>query len=77
MFKSLFEYDIIGLNAFKRVCLSEYVTNMTYNKNSPQRGATTVVLKKFLSLDVRGVDTSILDQVWFQLRCVPGVTFAI
>ena len=44
------------------------------NKNK-NRGGTCVLIKNHLSSDVTDVDTSIPDQVWLRLRCVPDVLF--
>lgn len=74
----LLKYDIVALNEVKtslRVCLPGYVSYMSYNQNAAHRGGTTVMIKNCLSEDVIRVDTSMCDQVWFELSCVPGVMF--
>ena len=38
-------------------------------------GGTVVMIKNYLVQFVTSVDTGVEDQVWFQLRCVPGVVF--
>ena len=74
----LLNYDIIVLNEVKTpfyICLPGYVSYMSYNKECAHRGGTTVLVRNALSGEVKNIDTSIYDQIWFQLRNMPGVTF--
>ena len=69
---------IICLNEVKtplRVCLPGYVSYLSNNKVSPYRGGTVVMIKNYLAQSAMSVDTGFVDQVWFKLRCVPGVVF--
>jgi len=40
-----------------------------------RRGGTIVFIKNYLANYVYNIDIGIVDQVWFQLHCVPGVMF--
>ena len=74
----LLRYDIVVLNEVKtslHVCLPGYVSYMSYNKNCSHRGGTTIMLTNAISREVTVMDTSVPDQVWFQLRTVPKVVF--
>ena len=74
----LLEYDIVALNEVKtplRVCLPGYVPFKSVTKENANRGGTLVMVKNSLASLVYNVDTSTVDQVWFQLQCAPGITF--
>ena len=74
----LLQYDIIALNEVKThlpVCLPGYTSYMSYDKDNSHRGGTTVLVKNYLSREVISMDTSITDQVWFQLRNIPKIVF--
>ena len=78
MCRTFLNYDIVCLNEVKtslRVCLPGYVSFMSNNKTSPHRGGTVVMVKKNLAQSAVNVDTSTVDQVWLQFRCVPGGVF--
>ncbi len=74
----LCQYDIIFINKVKTplpVILSGCKSYKSNVAGSADRGSTVVFVKNWLSEAVFGVDTSIGDQVWMQLRNVPGVVF--
>ena len=71
-------YEIICLNEIKTNLLIEfpgYVTYTSYDKINPDRGGTCVFIKKYLNNFLYSIDKSIPDQIWFRLRCLPGVLF--
>ncbi len=70
--------DIISIDEVKTplsVMLSGYKSYKSNVAGSADRGGTVVLVKNWLSEAVFGVDTSIGDQVWMQLRNVPGLIF--
>ena len=74
----LYEYDIISINEVKTplpVTLSGYKSYRSSVAGCGARGGTVVLVKNWLSEAVFGVDTSIEDQVWMQIRNIPGVLF--
>ncbi len=76
--KFLLQYDIIGLNEVKnsyRVPFPGYVTYSGSMVGGGCRGGTVVLVKRHLQSHVVSVDTSVTDQVWIHLVCVPGVLF--
>lgn len=76
--RMLCEYDIISINEVKTplpVTLSGYKSYRSAVLGSAARGGTVVLVKNWLSESVFGVDTSIGDQVWMQIRNIPGVLF--
>ena len=71
-------YDIICLNEIKTslsVSFPGYIPYISYDKANGNRGGTCVFIKRYLMMYVFDVDLSIADQVWFKLKCVPGVLF--
>ena len=40
-----------------------------------RRGGTIIMVKNYLSKQIYNIDTSMTDQVWLNIRCVPNVTF--
>uniref|UniRef100_A0A0P4VRG8 Reverse transcriptase domain-containing protein n=1 Tax=Scylla olivacea TaxID=85551 RepID=A0A0P4VRG8_SCYOL len=71
-------YDIIAINEVKTqlpVNLSGYKLYRSDVVGSAARGGTVVLVKNWLSESVFGVDTSKGDQVWMQMRNIPGVLF--
>ncbi len=69
----LCQYDINSLNELKTslpIILSGYKSYKSNVVGSVDRGGTVVLVKNWLSEAVFGVDTSIGDQVWMQLRNV-------
>ncbi len=74
----LYEYDIISINEVKTslpVILSGYKSYRSGVVGSGARGGTVVLVKNWLSEAVFDVDLSIGDQVWMQIRNIPGVLF--
>ena len=74
----MYEYDIISINEVKTplpVILSGYKSYRSDVVGCAARGGTVVSVKRWLSEAVFGVDTSIGDQVWMQMRNIPGVLF--
>ncbi len=74
----LYDYDIVSINEVKTplpVCLTGYKSYRSDFVGSGARGGTVVLVKNWLSEAVFDVDTSIGDQVWMQLRNIPGVLF--
>ncbi len=57
------------------VILSGYKSYRSSVVGSGARGGTVVLVKNWLSEAVFDVDTSIGDQVWMQIRNIPGVLF--
>ena len=71
-------YDIICLNEIKTslsVSFPGYVSYISFDKSNSNRGGTCVLIKQYLKMYIFDVDVSIADQVWFKLKCVPGVLF--
>ena len=71
-------YDLICINEVKTplpVSMPGYVTFKSKVVGSADRGGTVVCVKNWLSHLVHDMDTSIGDQIWFQLRNIPGVLF--
>ena len=74
----LSNYDIICLNEIKTslpVLFPAYTSYVSYDKSNGNRGGTCVFIKQYLNNYVYDMDKSIADQVWFKLKCVPGVLF--
>ena len=75
---SLCEYDIISINKVKTplpVTLSGSKSYRSDVVGSAARGGTVVLVTNWLSESVFGVDTSIRDQVWKQMRNIPSILF--
>ena len=71
-------YDIICLNEIKTslpVSFPGYVSYISYDKMNGNRGGTCVFIKQYLNNYVIDMDISFADQVWFRLKCVPGVLY--
>ncbi len=78
VFQLLCNYDIISINEVKTplpVTLSGYKSYRSNKLGSTARGGTVVLVKNWLLKAVLSVDTSIGDQVWLQMRNIPGVLF--
>ena len=78
VYSILVNYDLIGLYEIKtdmHVSFPGYTSYISRDNNNSHRGGTCVLVKQGLSGDVMELDVSIPDQVWFMLRCVPGVLF--
>lgn len=69
------DYDIICLNEIKACLPVLFPGYVSYDKENGNRGGTCVFIRHCLSKDVFDVDLSSADQVWFKLKCVPGVLF--
>ena len=73
--------DIIYINEVKTsldISIPGYVAYKSKNVvgNASLRGGTVVMVRNHLSTQVYNIDNSILDQVWFQLKCFPSLMFA-
>ena len=71
-------YDIVCLNEIKTslpVSFPGYVSYISLDKKNGNRGGTCVFIKQYLKMYVFDADLSITDQVWFKLKCVPGILF--
>ena len=73
-------YDIICLNEIKTPCNIVFSGYIAYRSKhvsgaASRRGGTIVFIKNYLANYVYNIDIGIVDQVWFQLHCVPGVMF--
>ena len=74
----LSDYDIVCLNEIKTclpVLVPGYVSYISFGRKNSNRGGTCLIIKQCLNKYIVDVDTSIADQVWFRLMCVPGVLF--
>ena len=72
------DYDIICLNEIETclpVTFPGYVSHVSYDKENGNRGGTCVFIRHSLNKYVFDIDMSSADQVWFKLKCVPGVLF--
>ena len=72
------DYDIICLNEIKTclpIAFPGYVSYVSYDKENGNRGGTCVFIRHSLNKYVFDIDMSSADQVWFKLKCVPGVLF--
>ena len=75
---TLFGCDVICLYEIKTplpVSFPGYVSYVSRDQRNPHRGGTCVLVKQCLDSQMSEVDVAIVDQVWFKLRCVPGVVF--
>ena len=71
-------YDVICLNEIKTnlpVSFPGYVSYVSYDHSNGNRGGTCVFIRQYLSKEIFDVDMSIADQIWFRLKCIPGVLF--
>ncbi len=78
VYNLLLNYDVIALYEIKAslpVSFPGYVSYVSRDVNNPHREGTCVMIKQHLNCDVIGLDVSIIDQVWFKLKCVPDVLF--
>ena len=80
VFKFLLAFDIISLNESKsplNISIPGYVSfrSKRVTGNASLRGGTIVMVKNYLANQVYNIDNSMIDQVWFQLRCIPSVMF--
>ena len=72
------EYDLISLNEIKtplKISCPGYIRFASRDMSNPSRGGTCVLIKNQLISQVSGVDLSIPDQVWLQLKYLPGILF--
>ena len=73
-------YDLISLNEVKtgiNISIPGYVSyrSKLVTGEASHRGGTIVMVKNYLSRQIYNIDTSMTDQVWMNIRCVPNVTF--
>ena len=76
----LSNFDIISLNEVKTpitISLSGYICVKSKHVSgaASRRGGTVVMIKNYLACQIYNVDSSIIDQVWLRVRCVPDVVF--
>ena len=74
----LCRYDIICLNEIKTnlpIFFPGYTAYVSVDKEHYNRGGTCVLIRNHLNSLVYDMDVSTGDQVWFKLKCVPGVLF--
>ena len=72
------EYDLISLNEIKtplKISCPGYISLTSRDMSNPSRGGTCVLINNQLIPQVSGVDLSIPDQVWLQLKYLPGILF--
>ena len=72
------DYDVISLNEIKtplKVSCPGYISLTSRDMSNPSRGGTCVLIKNQLISQVSDVDLSNPDQVWLQLKCLPGILF--
>ena len=80
VYNFLSNYDIVSLNEVKTPMYISMPGYVSFKSNlvsgvASRRGGTVVMVRNYLSQQVYNVDSSMTDQVWFQLRCVPDVMF--
>ena len=78
VFNMIKEYDIICLNEIKTtlpISCPGYISISSCDSDNPSRGGTCVLIRNHLSSQVMQVDISKPDQVWFQMKCLPGILF--
>ena len=73
-------YDVISLNEVKTgltISIPGYVCykSKAATSEASHRGGTIVFVKNYLARQIYNIDTSMIDQVWLNIRCVPNVTF--
>lgn len=71
-------YDIVCLCEVKtalRVSIPGFVCYSSVDQASAHRGGVCVFIKVHLCQYVVEVDTSMRDQVWLKMQCIPGVLF--
>ena len=71
-------FDIICLNEIKTdlsISFSGYVSYTSYDNVNANRGGTCVLVKYCLNRFIYDVNVSIPDQIWFKIKCFPGVLF--
>ena len=76
----LSSFDIISLNEVKssmHISIPGYVPFKSKHVSgaAAQRGGTVVLVRNYLSRQVYNIDNNIIDQVWFQIQCVPNTMF--
>ena len=72
------EYDLISLNEIKtplKISCPGYISLTSRDMSNPSRGGTCVLIKNQLISQVSGLDLSIPDQVWLQLKYLLGILF--
>ena len=80
VYKFLIGFDIISLNEVKSsldICIPGYVPYRSKYVTGPAslRGGTVVMVRNCLANQVYNIDNTMVDQVWFQLKCIPAVLF--
>ena len=80
VFDFLSEYDVISLNETKTpldVNIPGYISYKSkgVTGRASLRGGTVVLVRNNLASQVYNIDCTMLDQVWFQLKCIPFVLF--
>ena len=80
VFNFLSSYDLISLNEVKTgiaMSIPGYVSfkSKIVTGDASRRGGTIVFVKNSLSSQIYDIDSSMIDQVWLKIRCVPNVTF--
>ena len=76
----LSSYDIVCLNEVKtsmHISFPGYVSFKSKHVTgaSSLRGGTVVFVKNYLSRQIYNLDNNVIDQVWFQIQCVPDTLF--
>ncbi len=76
MYIVLVECDIIALYEIKTslpISFPGYVSYTSRDLSNSHRGGTCVLVKQCFDHEVSELDISIIDQVWFKLKCFPDV----
>ena len=71
------DHDIVILTEIKRAKLNHapgFIPVVAKNQNS-QRGGVAILFKQEIYQEVTAIDTTAQEQIWFQLRTVPGMKF--
>ena len=80
VYRFLSNFDIISLNETKTPLTVSMPGFISYRSKSvtgaaSHRGGAVVMVKNYLAPQVFNIDTSIIDQVWLQVRCAPDIMF--
>ena len=78
VYKFLIDFDIISFNEVKTsldISIPGYVSYKSkyVTGTASLRGGTVVMIRNCLANQVYNIDNTVIDQVWFQLRCIPSI----
>ena len=75
--KWISQHDIVILNEIKRASVKHapgFIAFVASNKN-PKRGGTAILLKHSIYQHLKSIDTSVSDQIWFEMKNCPNTVF--